>query len=283
MRHLDLNALRTFLAVAESPTYDSAGSLVGRSQPAVSQQMRRLETQLGLRLFRRSGRNNELTAAGVGMVSHARRILASHDEMLASVRGLAGGRGLVRLGAPPDIAETLLPDMLRRMAQACPDLRLELAIGRSPDLLQSLREGSLDLAIASRLDEAQPHVLVRRASLVWLAAYDFQLGPDEAVPLLLPGEPSNVRRLALAALERAGRPWVVRCTAPDFAALRAAARAGWGVTLRTMDMLAPDLRMLGDREGLPPLSDVSHHLHLRKSGAPQAARRLFDLLSAAAV
>lgn len=281
MRTLDLTLLRSFLAVAETRTFDAAAALVGRTQPAVSQQMRRLEAELGQALFRRIGRGSELTAAGVRLVSHARRLLAVHDETLAVLTHGGAASGLVRIGAPPDIAETALPEMLRRFVQAHPDVRIEARVGRSPALLDALREGAIDLAVSTRLDETLPRVLLRRSPVAWIAAHDFRLGRDDAVPLLLTEEPGLFRRMGLTALERVGRAWVERYTSPDFAAVRAAARAGLGVTPRSVEMLAPELRILGEREGLPPLGEVSFHLHLRKSGAPEAARRLFALVAGA--
>ena len=95
MKTLDLTLLRSFLAVAETRTFDAAAALVGRTQPAVSQQMRRLEAELGQALFRRIGRGSELTAAGVRLVSHARRLLAVHDETLAVLTHGGAASGLV--------------------------------------------------------------------------------------------------------------------------------------------------------------------------------------------
>jgi DNA-binding transcriptional LysR family regulator len=274
---LDLSALRTFLAVAQTRTFEQAGMLVGRTQPAVSQQMRRLEAQLGVALFRRQGRGSELTEAGLRLVAHARRLLTVHDDALASVHGAGAIGGLVRLGAPPDIAEGLLPGMLRRFVQAIPDLRLEIHVARSASLMAALHEGALDLAVSTGVEEALPHRVLRRSPLAWIAAHDFRLGREEVVPLLLSAESGLHRRMALTALERAGRAWVERCTATDLAGLRAAVRAGLGVTPRTVEMLAPDLRVLGDREALPPLGEITFRLHCRKSGAPEAARRLFEI------
>ncbi len=239
--------------------------------------MRRLEAQLGLRLFRRAGRGSELTEAGLRLVGHARRMLAVHDEALTALHGLGAGR--VRLGAPADLADAVLPDLLRRVAAALPELRLQLQTGRSADLIQALEEGALDLAVATRAEDALPHAMLRRSPLAWIAAYDFRLGRSAPVPLLL-GEESGFHRIAVAALERAGRAWVERGTAADLAGLRAMVRAGLGVTPRSTEMLAPDLRILGDREGLPPLGEVSFRLYRRKSGASEAARRVFDLLAA---
>lgn len=281
MKTLDLTLLRSFLAVAETRTFDAAAALVGRTQPAVSQQMRRLEAELGQALFRRIGRGSELTAAGVRLVSHARRLLAVHDETLAVLTHGGAASGLVRIGAPPDIAETALPELLRRFVQAHPDVRIEARVGRSPALLDALREGAIDIAVSTRLDETLPRVLLRRSPVAWIAAHDFRLDRDEAVPLLLTEEPGLFRRMGLTALERVGRAWIERYTSPDFAAVRAAVRAGLGVTPRSVEMLAPELRILGEREGLPPLGEVSFHLHLRKSGAPEAARRLFALVAGA--
>lgn len=280
MRNLDLAALRTFVAVAETRTFERAGSLVGRTQPAVSQQMRRLEEQAGIRLFRRSGRSSELTPAGIRLVAHARRILAVHDEAFASLHRSGMSGGLVRIGAPPDIVESLLPDLLRRFLRIDPEIRIEAQAGASAGLLQLLRDGVIDLAVSTRVDDGLPRVLLRRSPAVWIGAYDLRLGRDDVVPLILPAEPAPVRRIALDALDRAGRGWVERCTAHDFGTLRAALRAGLGVSVRTAETLSPELRALGEREGLPPLGEVDFHLHIRKSGASAAARALFDLASA---
>jgi DNA-binding transcriptional LysR family regulator len=274
---LDLAALRTFLAVAETRTFEQAGMLVGRTQPAVSQQMRRLEGQVGVPLFRRHGRSSELTEAGLRLVAHARRLLAVHDEALASLHGTGAPGGLVRIGAPPDLAESLLPGMLRRFAQAIPDLRFEIHLSRSASLMAALHEGALDLAVSTSVEEALPHRVLRRSPLAWIAAHDFRLGREDVVPLLLSAESGLHRRIAVTALERAGRAWMERCTATDLGGLRAAVRAGLGVTPRSVEMLAPDLRVLGDREALPPLGEITFRLHCRKSGAPEAARRLFGI------
>jgi DNA-binding transcriptional LysR family regulator len=279
MRNLDLGALRTFVAVAETRTFEHAGSLVGRTQPAVSQQMRRLEDQAGVRLFRRSGRNNELTPAGVRLVGHARRILAIHDEAYASLHRSGISGGLVRIGAVADVVESLLPDMLRRFMRIDPEIRIEAQVGHSASLLQLLRDGVIDLAISADVDEGLPRALLRRSPAVWIGSYDLSLGREEIVPLVLSPEPAPLRRIALDALERAGRGWVERCTTHDFGTLRAALRAGLGVTVRTVETLSPELRALGDRENLPPLGEVDFHLYLRKSGASAAARALFDLAS----
>lgn len=282
MRYLDLAALRTFLAIVEAQTFERAGSLVGRTQPAVSQQMRRLEQQAGVRLFRRHGRNNDLTAAGLRLVGHARQLLAAHEEMMASLHQAGVTGGLIRIGAPADIAESILPEMLRRSAQANPDLRMEVHVGRSPFLMQALREGAIDLTISSRLDESLPHILLRRSPVLWIAAYDFRLGREETVPLALTDEPSLFRRIALTALDRAGRNWIERYTSAGVSGVRAAVRAGLGVTARSVEMLSPDLRVLGDREGLPPLGEINFYLYLRKTGATDAARRLFELAAGGA-
>src|SRR5262245_24119595 len=107
-RTFDLDLLRTFVAISDLESFAAAARHVHRTQSAVTQQMQRLEGQVGVRLFRRAGRLKSLTRHGQTLLEYARRILALHDE---AVRVLVTDepRGPVRLGAPPDVADTILP------------------------------------------------------------------------------------------------------------------------------------------------------------------------------
>jgi DNA-binding transcriptional LysR family regulator len=276
MRNIDLDLLRTFVAVVECHSMRSAATEVRRSQAAVTQQMQRLAEQLGRPLFERAGRGVQLTAEGQKLLGYARRMLALHDEMLYALSGL-GPSGQIRLGAPHDVTESILPDLLTRLAQRYPDLQVAIHTGRSPDLLKALRAGELDLTIAIALDEPDMRSVVLRTSpIVWLAASTFQFDPREPLPLIVAEDWTYFRRMAIETLDRAGMPWRIHYTAPNVVGIRAAVRAGLGVMARSIEMLGPDLRVLGNAERLPPLPDVSFRLYLGPRNVSPLARQIFE-------
>src|SRR5262245_49681644 len=137
-RTFDLDLLRTFVAVSEMESFAAAARRVHRTQSAVTQQMQRLEKQVGVRLFRRSGRLKSLTRQGQTLLDYARRILVLHDE---AVRILVADapRGPVRLGAPPDAADTILPALLARFARQFPAVQVEIQVARSLHLMEALK------------------------------------------------------------------------------------------------------------------------------------------------
>ena len=279
MINFDLAALRTLVAIADQETFARAGETVHRTQAAVRQQMRRLEDQLGLALFERSGRTKELTPSGRKLVDYARRMLALQEETLAALHAVTTG-GPVRLGSPADIADTVLPEMLRRFARANPALSLVIHVGRSPDLMELLKKGAIDLTISTRFDESRRHFLLRTSPVVWIAANDFRVDPNRPLPLVLADEPSIFRKIALAALERSGRTWHERYTAPGLAGIRAAVAAGLGITARSIEALTPELRVVGEADGLPPLGNIRYYLYQRDDAVSEAAKNLFRLMAA---
>ena len=279
MINFDLAALRTLVAIADQETFARAGETVHRTQAAVSQQMRRLEDQLGLALFERSGRTKELTPSGRKLVDYARRMLALQEETLAALHAVTTG-GPVRLGSPADIADTVLPEMLRRFARANPALSLVIHVGRSPDLMELLKKGAIALTIYTRFDESRRHFLLRTSPVVWIAANDFRVDPNRPLPLVLADEPSIFRKIALAALERSGRTWHERYTAPGLAGIRAAVAAGLGITARSIEALTPELRVVGEADGLPPLGNIRYYLYQRDDAVSEAAKNLFRLMAA---
>jgi DNA-binding transcriptional LysR family regulator len=274
---LDFEALRTFVSVVDQGSFAAAAGRVFRTQAAVTQRIQRLEVQIGRPLFRKVGRAKQLTDDGVTLLDYARRMLALHDEACSSLVGTKVS-GEIRLGAPDDASESILPGLLRRFAIMFPDVRVVIHIARSAFLMESLKQGEIDMAISTRHDPSHPRLRLRTAPTFWLAAADFKLMRNEPVPLVMHDEPSLFRTIGIEALEAARIPMRLNHISGSLSGIRAAVRAGLGITARSIETLEPAFRVLGSAEGLPPLPDVSLYLYLGNLNAPPTARRLFDSL-----
>lgn len=280
MDYVDLSVLRTFVTIVEEQTFAKAAGRVHRTQAAVSQQMRRLEQQLGVTLFQRAGRNNELTTKGKQLAEYAKRILQQHEDLVLAMHNRTP-TSPVRIGAAADVAETILPRILRRFAQISGSAPMELHVGRSPYLLEALREGLIDLAVSTRWDQDLPSVVVQRSPVVWIAAHDYRLLRSVPVPLILVEGPSIFRRIALDALERVGRPWIEQFTTTNFAGVRSAVKAGLGVTARSVEMVGSEMKVLGEQEELPPLGSINYYLYINENSLNQLSLPLFRDVSRA--
>jgi DNA-binding transcriptional LysR family regulator len=281
VRVLELELLRTFVAVVERQSFALAAEQVHRTQSAVTQQMARLEEQLGVALFQKIGRSKRLTEHGVRLLDYARRLLALNDEALESLAA-PDLRGPLRIGSTHDHTEYLLPPLLARFSQLYPNVQIEVHVARSAHLLQALKQGDVEISLVAlpegKAEPAYPSVRLRSSPMVWMAAADYVHDRSQPVPLVLPDEPSGYRSTALAALDAQRMPWRIRHVSASlaFGGLRAALRVGLGVTVRTIEMLTPDLRVLGDAEGLPRLPNMCSDLCLRDRQVSAPARRLFD-------
>lgn len=279
MRTLDLEALQTLVAISQYETFASAAEHLHKTQSAVTQQMQRLEAQIGVPLFEKQGRNKHLSAHGQKLVRYARHMLTINDEALRAVQDTQL-EGILRIGSPHDVAETILPTLLSQIAQHSPQINIEIRVGRSPDLMPALRNGEIDLMISTRFDPEFEGVVLRTSPTVWICAADYVHTPNAPVPLILIDERSIFCRLALNALEQARLPWHTPCAASNLVGIKAALRAGLGVTARSVEMLGPDLRVLGEEDGFPPLPDVRYYLWLQPGGGNALARRVYGILKA---
>ncbi|WP_158747786.1 LysR family transcriptional regulator [Acidisphaera sp. L21] len=146
---MDVRDLRYFTACAELGQLRLAADRVGRSQPALSKSIARLEAELGVKLFHREGRGVRLTAVGETLLTHAYRLSNGVAEALGEVAQTARGEtGHIRLGSSPTMAEWLLPDLFARLLVAAPELTFAVTIGLGDALRKGLRDGALDLAVA---------------------------------------------------------------------------------------------------------------------------------------
>ncbi|WP_217142517.1 LysR family transcriptional regulator [Streptomyces sp. AC627_RSS907] len=152
---IEARHLRVLRAVASTGSFSAAGRELGCTQPAVSQQMKALESSVGTPLLVRAGREMRLTQAGESLVRHAAGILAgltAAEEEVAAIAGLRAGR--VRLVSFPSGSSTLVPTALAALRAAHPGTRVFLEEAEPPKSVELLREGDCDVALAFRYEGA---------------------------------------------------------------------------------------------------------------------------------
>ena len=277
-----MDVLRSFATGFELGSFARAADRLGRSQSAISTQLRKLEEQVGQKLVRKSGRGLALTTAGESLLSYARRILDLNDEAVDALRSGAM-EGWVRLGLPQDFAETWLPGVLGRFARAHPGLRVEVRTERHAHLVDRTLRGELDLSLAWGDHPEAPHgEKLADLPVVWIGRPDWggidHLGA-EPLPLIAFEPPCIFRDAGIAALDRAGIPWRLAFTSPSLAGLWAAAEAGLGITLRTPIGLPGRLGALDPRKtGLPALPVLALSLYRTDHQPAPAVARLAEIL-----
>lgn len=274
---LDLSLVRSFVAVIDCGSIQLAAVRVGRSQSAVSMQIKRLEDAVGRPLFRREGRNLRPNPTGEDLLLHARRLLRLSDEALASLRR-PDEAGVIRLGVPEDYAAYLLPPVLSRFAQDHPLADIELTCEPSPLLLRRLAAGGLDLALVTR-EPQQPYAMLRRERFIWASTPGHAVWLRDPLPVALFEAGDIARRYAVEALQGADRPYRVVCSSKSLLGLIAVAQAGLAVVGLVESCLPPGLVRVGEAEGLPalPMFDLSL---VRAAGEPgPLAAHLGDFLA----
>lgn len=277
MRNLDLELLRTLVTIEKTNTFSAAADELFKTQSAVTQQMQRLELLVGFALFEKRGRNRVLTAQGGKLAEYGRRLLAINDEALRTI-GQQQMEGEVRLGAPLDVADTILPPVLTHIARHAPKVRLEIRVDRSPFLMQALESGDIDLTISTRHQKGLNGIVLRTSPTAWICAADYVYNKRAPLPLILADEPSIFRKIALTALEQTKLEWHVNYLAPTLVGIKAAIRAGLGVTARSVELLGVDMRVLGDADGLPPLPAVTYYLWTRKDTISPLTLHIYEML-----
>jgi len=278
--NLNMDVLRTFVIGLELGSFSKAAQRLGRSQSAISTQLRRLEEQVGKPLLKKSGRGLTLTTAGESMFSYAKRILELNDEAIDGLRD-AEVEGWVRLGIPQDFAEGWLTWVLGRFARAHPKVRVEVRAEQNVLLMERLRDGELDLTLAwDGKDETVQVEKLMVLQMVWIGRPDWggikSLG-SEPLPLVAFEPPCVFRSAGIDALDAAGISWRLAFTSPSLAGLWAATGAGLGITLRSTVALPNTLTVLKPgASGLPTLPKVA--LTLCKTKADSAVNRLSEIL-----
>ena len=252
---LEIDLLRSFAVIAEVRALSRAAERIGRTQSALSQQMKRLEDIVDQPLFQRTGRGVVLTNPGERLLVHAQRILRLHDEAMADLCG-TGLSGSIRFGCPDDYAAVFLPSLLRQFSSQHPHALVEVVCGPTPRLREQLEKRALDLAMISLPDDGTNADIIRREQLVWVGCPGMDCAHFDPLPLAL-SDPDTLDHIAACdALHRAGRAYRIAYASSSLAGLTALVRSGQAFAVITRTAVPPDLDVLDADAGLPPLPGV---------------------------
>ena len=270
-----MDILRSFVAISELGGFTQAGELLGRSQPAISLQIKRLEELISASVFQRNGQRLELTPAGEQLLQYAREILSLNDKAIAEFNKPSIA-GLVRFGVPSEFATTLLPKILGRFAKNYPKVTLEINCDLSKNLLaQPSCEYDLILALQDK-PSAMRNNLVKEDDLVWVSSRHHDSHLQTPLPLIVAPEPCIYRATALRALDSHHLPSKIVFTNPDLTGINAAIEEGLGVTVLAKSTVSDSMRIIKSSQQFPKLGKVGIHLLYDHRTASEAVIRLVE-------
>ncbi|ANF57188.1 LysR family transcriptional regulator [Halotalea alkalilenta] len=249
---LDIDLLRSFVVITETKALSRAADRVGRTQAALSQQMKRLEEAVGQPLLQRTGRGVLLTAHGEQLLVHAQRILRCHDEAMAELSG-QGFSGTLRFGCPDDYATVFLPVLLRGFAHRHPHALVEVSCAPTSHLREQLARHAIDLALVSVPDGERSASVIRREQLVWVGCPGCPVMESESLPLALSHADNLDHTWARQALFDCGRAHHVAYASSSLAGLIALVRSGQAIAVMTRTAVPGDLQILATGADLPVL------------------------------
>ena len=180
---MELSQLRALIAIAELGNFGKAGVRLHLSPPAVFEQVRRLESEVAVKLYERAGRRLAMTEAGRLVVDYARRIIQEHDAALVALKELGGvERGTLRFGCGPHISVSVVPHLLRAFLAKHPNVELRLITGADPMLFEELRGGKIDLLMMNLPvdDPSLDQIALWRYEMVFVVAPDDPVSNDPA-------------------------------------------------------------------------------------------------------
>jgi DNA-binding transcriptional LysR family regulator len=254
MPTLELDVLRTFVAIAETNSFSAAANAVFRTPSAVSMQIKKLEETLKRPVFKRDARNVSLTGDGEILLSYARRLLAINREAVSKFV-TPDISGIVRLGSPDDYGERVLPSVLKRFAETHPSIAVDTVVDQSVNLRRRLTEGTLDLTIMTCSSDTVPAdaEILLTEDIVWAGARGGCAHLREPLPVSMWEEGCAWRLRALEGLSRADRAYRVAYMSAHTAGQRAAILADLAIAPLPKSFVGDGLARLGPEDGLPDL------------------------------
>lgn len=253
MHPLDLAQLQTLVQVCESGSISAAAPKLCRSTSAISEQIRKLEADVGVRLLTRGKTGVCATAAGERLLSHARQLLVLSERAMSDARG-QHFEGEIRLAITDYFRPAAIAGLLKQLRERYPRLRLHVAMRKSLSIEQA--SDDFDIGLAMRFDEqalSPQSTEVRREPLQWVGAAGLEFEPGQPLPLLAVSG-CALQQYSCNLLEKAGIRYQIVYSTSGVGGLQSALTAGLGVACLNHGALPEGV--VPYASGLPALTEA---------------------------
>ena len=275
--NLDIELLRTLIAIDDSGSHANAALAVHRSQSAISMQMKRLEETVKQPLFEKQGRRSVLTPHGQNLLLYARRIVKLQNEAMSTLSN-PEIQGDVRLGVCDDYVSNLMPPILVSYAEQYPNVHIKLSSQSSGELIENTLRGDLDFSIVNMRDDHAEHETLIRDPLVWVCAPNKLTHEQETLPLVVEND-CLWGKWAQQALDHAGKSYRLAYSTFNHAGILAFVESGLAISVMSQRTVPPTLRILREIDGFPALPQTSIGLVQKPTLLSPAARKLAEHIS----
>lgn len=254
---LELDLLKTIVAIAETGNFSAAAEVVHRTPSAVSMQVKRIEELLGRTVFNRDSRSVQPTAEGELLLEHGRRVLALNKDIVTRFMS-PDIAGVVRLGATDDVAERVLPDLLRRFSQIQCCVTVDVVVDSSSLLEKRVRRDDLDLVLVT-CNPYEPLPgdveLIYREKLAWAGAKNGVACEQTPLPVSVWEEGCSWRNAGLTSLEKSDKDYRIAFMSAHISGQRAAILADLAIAPIPLSCCVNGIVELTEKQGLPGLRD----------------------------
>lgn len=279
---LESDLLRTFVAVAETGSFTRAAELVGRTQSAVSMQIKKLESIVSGELFARGSRGVGLTRQGEKLLGNATRIVALLDET-ATTLSAPPLDGPVRIGIPESYGQTVLSQALGSFAKRHPRVEVTVRHGHSDSQMAAVERGELDIAVVFQWDGAPQGEMLTTDPSVWVTS-DLHGAHERApVPVALYDNLGWSRDFAVRSLRERGIQYRVAYLSSSTDGIKLAVSAGLAIAPMARSNIPPDCRELTEAEGFGDIDASRVVMHRRPGPATNAMTGMMEAIREAFV
>lgn len=276
--NLSTELLRAFITVIEVASFTRAAEILGRTQPAISLQVKRLEASVGYPLIERKGKGISLTERGEALAIHARQILRLNDLAMAQFEQ-PNPSSKLRVGLPVDYAVTTLQSCLTDVVRRFTETQIEIRCDLSKHLLSAMRSNELDITVALFDGDDQQFLFQNwKEYPTWVGATDLEIPDGSDIPLVAHPFGCVYRDRMAAALKLAGRSWRIAYSSPGISGIQRAVQDGLGVSCLTGPTVQSGMRKFTEKDGLPVLAPLHIGLFARQAQLGEGGYAAIDAI-----